>query len=50
LFPALPALGQAWDAAVDVELTREDLREIEAAQVEAEDARDSESSQRMIDR
>lgn len=37
-------------AAADVELTPEDLREIENAQVEAEGARYSESSQRMIDR
>jgi hypothetical protein len=36
--------------AADVELTREDLREIEDAQVEPEGARYSESSQRMIDR
>src|SRR5213078_1188420 len=37
-------------AAVDVELTPEDLREIENAQVEAAGARYSESSQRLIDR
>jgi aryl-alcohol dehydrogenase-like predicted oxidoreductase len=37
-------------AAADVELTREDLREIENAQVEAAGARYSESSERLIDR
>jgi aryl-alcohol dehydrogenase-like predicted oxidoreductase len=37
-------------AAVDLELTQEDLREIENAQLEAEGARYSEANQRMIDR
>jgi aryl-alcohol dehydrogenase-like predicted oxidoreductase len=37
-------------AAADVELTEDDLREIEEAQLEAEGARYSEANQRMIDR
>ena len=37
-------------AAADLELTPDDLREIEEAQIEAEGARYSEANQRMIDR
>ena len=37
-------------AAADLELTRDDLREIEEAQIDAEGARYSEANQRMIDR
>ncbi len=37
-------------AATDVELTPDDLREIEEAQIDAEGARYSEANQRMIDR
>ncbi len=37
-------------AAADIELTPEELREIDDAQIEAEGARYSESAQRMIDR
>jgi aryl-alcohol dehydrogenase-like predicted oxidoreductase len=37
-------------AAVEVELTPEDLRELEDAQIEAQGARYSEANQRMIDR
>ena len=37
-------------AAADVELTSDDLREIESAQIEAEGARYSEANERMIDR
>ena len=37
-------------AAADIELTADDLREIEDAQVEAQGARYSEANQRMIDR
>ena len=37
-------------AAADVELTRDDLREIADAQIEAQGARYSEANQRMIDR
>jgi aryl-alcohol dehydrogenase-like predicted oxidoreductase len=37
-------------AAADVELTEDDLREIEEAQLEPEGARYSEANQRMIDR
>jgi aryl-alcohol dehydrogenase-like predicted oxidoreductase len=37
-------------AAADIELTREELREIDDAQIEAEGARYSEAAQRMIDR
>jgi pyridoxine 4-dehydrogenase len=37
-------------AAADVELTADDLREIESAQIEAQGARYSEAYQRMIDR
>ncbi len=37
-------------AAADLELTSDDLREIESAQIEAEGARYSEANQRMIDR
>ena len=37
-------------AAADVELTDDDLREIDQAQLEAEGARYSEANQRMIDR
>ncbi len=37
-------------AAGDVELTPEDLREVEDAQIEAQGARYSEANQRMIDR
>src|SRR3954468_86833 len=37
-------------AAADLELTPEDLREIEEAQIDAQDARYSEANQRMIDR
>jgi aryl-alcohol dehydrogenase-like predicted oxidoreductase len=37
-------------AAADVELTRDDLHEIEQAQIEAQGARYSEAHQRMIDR
>ena len=37
-------------AAADVELTADDLRDIEEAQVEAQGARYSEANQRMIDR
>jgi aryl-alcohol dehydrogenase-like predicted oxidoreductase len=37
-------------AAADVELTPNDLREIDSAQIEAEGARYSEANQRMIDR
>jgi aryl-alcohol dehydrogenase-like predicted oxidoreductase len=37
-------------AAADIELTSDDLREIESAQIEAQGARYSEANQRMIDR
>ena len=37
-------------AATDVELTPDDLRELDSAQIEAEGARYSEANQRMIDR
>jgi aryl-alcohol dehydrogenase-like predicted oxidoreductase len=37
-------------AATDLELTRDDLREIDEAQIEAQGARYSEANQRMIDR
>ncbi len=37
-------------AAADLELTSDDLREIEEAQLEAEGARYAEAQQRMIDR
>jgi aryl-alcohol dehydrogenase-like predicted oxidoreductase len=37
-------------AAADIELTPDDLREIDSAQIEAEGARYSEANQRMIDR
>jgi aryl-alcohol dehydrogenase-like predicted oxidoreductase len=37
-------------AAADIELTPDDLREIESAQIEAQGARYSEAGQRMIDR
>jgi hypothetical protein len=37
-------------AAADVELTPEDLREIEDARIEARGARYAEANQRMIDR
>ena len=37
-------------AAADVELTEDDLREIEEAQLEARGARYSEANQRMVDR
>jgi aryl-alcohol dehydrogenase-like predicted oxidoreductase len=37
-------------AAADIELTPDDLREIESAQIEAQGARYSEANQRMIDR
>jgi len=37
-------------AAADIELTPEELREIDDAQIEAEGARYSEAAQRMIDR
>ena len=37
-------------AAADLELTADDLREIEDAQIEAQGARYSEANQRMIDR
>ncbi len=37
-------------AAADVELTKEDLREIDDAQIEAQGARYAEAAQRMIDR
>ena len=37
-------------AAADIELTSDDLREIESAQIEAQGARYSQANQRMIDR
>jgi aryl-alcohol dehydrogenase-like predicted oxidoreductase len=37
-------------AAADIELTPDDLREIESAQIEAQGARYSEANQQMIDR
>ena len=37
-------------AAADLQLTEEDLREIDEAQLEAQGARYSEANQRMIDR
>ena len=37
-------------AAAEIELTPDDLREIDAAQIEAQGARYSEANQRMIDR
>jgi len=37
-------------AAADVELTPDDLQEIDAAQIEAQGARYAEANQRMIDR
>jgi hypothetical protein len=43
-------MGVANIAAADLELTFDDLREIEEAQIEAQGARYSEANQRMIDR
>ena len=37
-------------AATEIELTPDDLREIESAQIEAQGARYSEANQQMIDR